>query len=53
MKLILTVLLIIFISGCTKEPDPPEVSKPVNWLPAVMNEYDLAPETELKKLPVL
>lgn len=53
MKLILAALLILMIGGCTKEPEPPEVSPAVDWLPSVMNEYDLAPEYELKKLPVL
>ncbi len=53
MKLILAALLILVATGCTKEPDPPEVSPAVNWLPSVMNEYDLAPEHTSKKLPVL
>ncbi|WP_404404595.1 hypothetical protein [Jeotgalibacillus malaysiensis] len=53
MKLILAALLILVVSGCTKEPEPPEVSPAVDLLPSVMNEYDLAPEYTSKKLPVL
>lgn len=53
MRVILAVFLILLVSGCTKEPEPPEVSPAIDWLPSVMNEYDLAPASASKKLPVL
>lgn len=52
MKLIYAALLILLITGCSKEPEPPEVSPMSSWLPSAMNEYDLAPEYTLKKLPM-
>ncbi|WP_166786674.1 hypothetical protein [Jeotgalibacillus salarius] len=53
MKLIYAVVLTLMIAGCTKEPEPPEVSDFSQWLPSVFNEYDIAPEYVSKKLPVL
>ncbi|MDZ5713608.1 hypothetical protein [Jeotgalibacillus haloalkalitolerans] len=53
MRFIYAALLILLIAGCTKEPEPPEVSPMSTWLPSTLNEYDLAPEYAIKKLPVL
>ncbi|MBM7580557.1 hypothetical protein [Jeotgalibacillus terrae] len=53
MKLICAFLIILFLAGCSKEPEPPEVSPDSGWIPAAMHQYDLAPDHESKKLPVL